>query len=198
MKGLNIIIAGVGGQGNILLERIIGKCAIAAGWKATAADTFGAAQRGGSVISQIRLGDKVRSSLIPQGKCDVIIGLEPGEALRATGRYVAEDTLVIVNTSPVLPAKVKTGECAYPPVEHILQLMENAAGRVIHFDATGLAKKAAGDIRYTNIVMAGAFAAEELLPVESETYKMIITETTGGFAQKNLIAFDAGLKQCSA
>jgi indolepyruvate ferredoxin oxidoreductase beta subunit len=198
MKSLNIIISGVGGQGNILLERIIGKCAIAAGWKATAADTFGAAQRGGSVVSQIRLGDKVKSSLIPQGKCDVIIGLEPGEALRTAGRYVAGNTLVIVNTSPILPAKVKTGECAYPPVKDILLLIENAAGRVIHFDATGLAKKATGDIRYTNIVMAGAFASQKLLPVDLETYKTIITETTGVFAKKNLMAFDAGLKQGSA
>jgi len=198
VKNLNIIITGVGGQGNILLERVIGKCAIAAGWQAVASDTFGAAQRGGSVISQIRLGDKVRSSLVPQGKCDVIIGLEPGEALRTAGRYVNEDTVVLVNMSPIPPTKVKTGECAYPPVEHILQLIENTAGRVIHFDAARLAKKVAGDIRYTNIVMAGAFASIASLPVDLETYKTIITETTGVYAKKNLIAFNAGFKQCRA
>ena len=66
MKELNIIICGVGGQGNVLLEKIIGTCAIEVGLRVTASDTFGAAQRGGSVLSQIRLGNEVRSSLIPQ------------------------------------------------------------------------------------------------------------------------------------
>lgn len=196
MKDLNIIISGVGGQGNILLERIIGKCAIAADLKVTASDTFGAAQRGGSVISQIRLGKKVRSSLIPRGKCDVILGLEPGEALRTAGKYMADNALVIVNTAPVLPAKVKIGEWEYPPVETIVQVLKKFSDNVIELHATALANEVAGDNRYTNMVMAGAFAAQNMLPVNTATYKTAIKEATGGFAEKNLSAFDAGFQQC--
>jgi len=202
LEELNIIICGVGGQGNILLERIIGNCAIDSGLVVKGSDTFGAAQRGGSVFSQMRLSsniNKTMSGLIPQGKCDVILGLEPGETLRKAGSYLCEDGLVIVNSSSVLPVKVKTGEWEdpYPPFKIILKLLTTVTSKVIALDATSIAKTVAGGERYLNVVMAGAFAAQKLLPVDVETYKRVIKEVTGIFADENLKAFDAGYEQCS-
>jgi indolepyruvate ferredoxin oxidoreductase beta subunit len=202
MKELNLIISGVGGQGNLLLETIIGSCAIESGLRVKASDTFGAAQRGGSVLSQIRLCNlnETVSALVPQGKCDVILGLEPGEALRTAGKYLCEDGFVIVNTSNILPVTVKIGqwENPYPSFQMIHKLLKNATSNVIALDATSIAKTVAGSERFLNVFMVGAFAAQKILPIDIETYKRVIKEATGIFAEKNLRAFDAGFEQCSA
>ena len=197
MEQVNIIICGVGGQGNILLERIIGIAAMRAGLTVRASDTFGAAQRGGSVQSQIRIGNCVYGSLIPEGSCHVIIGLEPGEALHTASRNLAPDGIVMVNTSPVLPAGAKTGKSKYPPVADIVAQIEKVARKVVAMDATVIARAITGSSQYLNTVMLGGFAALALLPVDPQTYQTAIQETTGTLADTNLNTFAAGFKEAS-
>jgi len=194
MKELNIIICGVGGQGNLLLEKIIGYSALKEGYLVKVADTFGAAQRGGSVASHMRLGSEVSSSLIPQGKCHIILGLEPGETLSAAATFLYKDGLVIVNTPPVFPAKVKAGEWVYPPIQKILELLKELSPNVIDLDATAVARKTAGSERAMNIVMAGVLLGLEALPISASTFREVINQMTGSSASANVQAFDAGLE----
>ena len=194
LKELNTIICGVGGQGNILIERIIGISAIKEGYPVRASDTFGAAQRGGSVLSHIRLGTEINSSLIPQGKCHIVLGLEPIEALRIAVDFLCPNGLVILNVSPVLPASVKVGDLAYPSISDILELLKRVTKNVVELNATALAKKTAGSGRAMNIVMTGVLMALDILPLSSETVKHVLTQITGRFAKQNINAFQAGFE----
>ena len=192
MKEINFIICGVGGQGNLLVEKILGVSAIKEGYSVRAADTFGAAQRGGSVLSHLRFGSEISSSLVPQGKCHVLIGMEPGEALNSTPKYLCKNGLVIVNTHPFLPATVKMGERSYPSIKAILDLLQKVTENVIDVDATTLAKKTAGTDRSMNVVLTGVLMGAEVVPLKSDTVREVIEQLTGKFAQANIRAFEAG------
>lgn len=194
MKEMNILISGVGGQGNVLLERIIGMSAIKEGYSIRAADTFGAAQRGGSVLSHLRMGSEVNSSLVPQGKCHILLGLEPGEALNTATKFLSKNGLVIVNTFPIFPAKVKVGEWTYPPVEKILVLLKELTPNVIELDATALARQATGNEKAMNIVLLGVLIGTGTLPISPDTTRSAIEETTGKFARESIQAFEAGFE----
>jgi indolepyruvate ferredoxin oxidoreductase beta subunit len=194
MKELNIIICGVGGQGNLLLVRIIGTSAMREGHQVRAADTFGVSQRGGSVLSHIRIGSGIHSSMVPLGRCDLLLGLEPGEALRRAADFVRTDGLIIVNTAPVLPSKVKVGEETYPPVKSIMGLLRRVTPNVIELDAAARARETTGSERSLNMVMAGVMMAQDILPIRVNTFKEEIQEKTGGFSQKNLQAFEVGFQ----
>lgn len=194
MKEINILISGVGGQGNVLLERIIGMSAIREGYSIKAADTFGAAQRGGSVLSHLRMGSEVHSSLVPQGRCHILLGLEPGEALNTATKFLSKNGLVIVNTFPIFPAKVKVGEWTYPPVEKILMLLKKLTPNVIELDATALARQATGNERAMNIVLLGVLIGSGTLPISPDTARSAIGETTWKFAQESIQAFEAGFE----
>lgn len=194
MQELNIIICGVGGQGNVLIERIIGNSAIKKGYFIRAADTFGAAQRGGTVLSHVRIGSEVSSSLIPQGRCHVILGLEPRDTLDAATKFLIKDGLVIVNTAIITPAKVKTAEWVYPPLETIMGLLKELTPNVIELDATALARKTAGSERSMNFVMMGALLGTGVLPLNPDTVRAEIEQSTGRLAKANIRAFEAGFK----
>jgi indolepyruvate ferredoxin oxidoreductase beta subunit len=194
MKQINILISGVGGQGNVLLERIIGMSAIKEGYSVKAADTFGASQRGGSVLSHLRLGATINSSLVSQGKGHIILGMEPGEALSAASKFLCKNGLVIVNISPILPAKVKVGDSAYPPVEKILMLLKKLTPNVIELDATLLARQVTGNERATNMVMLGVLIGSGILPVGPGTARNAIEETTANFLRESIHAFEVGFE----
>ena len=194
MKEVNILISGVGGQGNVLLERIIGMSAIREGYSVKAADTFGASQRGGSVLSHLRMGSEVHSSLVPQGRCHILLGLEPGEALNTATKFLSKNGLVIVNTFPIFPPKVKVGEKNYPTVEKILVLLKQLTPNVIELDATSLAKQVTGNERAMNIVLLGVLIGAGILPIGPDTVRSAIEETTGKFARESIQAFEAGFE----
>lgn len=194
MEVLNIIICGVGGQGNVLLEQIIGQSAMEEGYQVRAADTFGATQRGGSVLSHLRLGHEVNSCLIPWGRCDIILGLEPSEAVRTASTFLIENGLVVVNTSPVLPPKVKSGEQNYPSFEIMLSLLRQLTQNIIHLDATTLAKENATE-RAMNVVMLGVLIGSGAVPMNPGMVKQVMLKRVGAsLAQVNAQAFDTGFE----
>ena len=194
MNELNILICGVGGQGNVLLETIIGMSAIKEGYSVRGADTFGTAQRGGSVLSHLRMGSEVNSGLVPQGRCHIILGLEPGEALNAATKYICKNGLVIVNTSPLLPAKVKVGEWSYPSFEKILALIRELTPNVMELDATSLARQATRNEKTMNIIMLGVLIGLNVLPISLGTVRRATEEMTGRFAQESIQALEAGFR----
>ena len=85
---LNIVISGVGGQGNVRSAQILGSAAVRAGYRARISDVFGIAQRGGSVVSHLRIGREIYGSMVEEHKADVVVSLEPMEALRAVSKYL--------------------------------------------------------------------------------------------------------------
>ncbi|MCL7410771.1 MAG: indolepyruvate oxidoreductase subunit beta [Methanosarcinaceae archaeon] len=159
---LDLVISGVGGQGAILASDIIGKAAVLEGISIRAAETHGMAQRGGSVVNHIRLECEL-GSMIPLHGADVLLALEPAEALRYIDS-LSGDGVVIVNTEPVFPITVTSGGEEYPAVAEIVETLR-ANHKVIAFNASELAMKA-GHPQAMNVVMVGA--ASNYLPMSKE------------------------------
>jgi len=163
MNEFNVLLAGVGGQGVILMSELLGKAAIADGLRVRGSEILGMAVRGGSVTSVIRIGEDVHGPLVPQGKCHILMGLEPSEALRHVS-YLAESGLVILNTAPIIPFTVSLGQSEYPGLDRVMDKLGAVAGRVIKLDAAKAAVEAGSPLA-TNVVMLGALFGVELLPV---------------------------------
>ena len=157
----DIVIVGVGGQGVILISDVIGRAAVMAGKDVRGAETHGMAQRGGSVVNHTRIGCRF-SPLVSPGGADVLLALEPAEALRFA-RYLSHKSVVLVNTRPVLPVTVTTGIACYPPLEEILAHLQDLCKRVIPIDADTLALEA-GTAQAMNVVMLGALSRFIPLP----------------------------------
>jgi indolepyruvate ferredoxin oxidoreductase beta subunit len=193
---LNIIITGVGGQGNIQASYIIASAAVRDGFCVSVGETYGAAQRGGSVMSHIRISRETQCGpLIPRGKAHIIIGFEPAECLRAIGEFGNKGTKVIVNPRPIYPIDVLSGKAIYPSVDKILNAIKELVHSVHVIEATELAKKA-GDAIVQNIVMIGCLASSGFTPVNPETFRSVISELfTGKNLELNIKAFDLGVEE---
>ena len=133
----NIIITGVGGQGNVLASRLLGGMLAGKGYLVTIGETFGASQRGGSVMSHLRIsGKSVASPQIPMGRADVIVSLEPAEAVRVMAAYGNPDTILLTNTHPIYPVGVIKGELDYPPVDEMKDAVKGILRSACFIDAT--------------------------------------------------------------
>ena len=193
-KNFNMVISGVGGQGNILTSQIIAKAAIKAGLEVRAIGTYGAAQRGGSVISHVRIGDFVRSPFVCTGEADVIMGFEIAEARRIL-KYLKKGGLAIVNTAEIYPVEVIMGLEKYPLKEDLLKPIEAVADRVIAFNATEIAKNA-GSVLAVNIVMLGAIAATNILPFDKIILEKVLQENIPKrFIELNMMAYKLGFEK---
>ncbi len=190
-RDLNVVISGVGGQGNVKAAQILGAAAVRAGYRVRVSDVYGIAQRGGPVLSHIRLGEEIYASLVEEHKADVVLGFEPMEALRAVAKFLRVGGLVIVNTRPVYPVEVNIGKAVYPDINEILSLISKVAGSVITLDATQVAKDSGIPIA-SNIVMLGVLAGSGALPFSVELLRYAIKENIPRFLEENLKAFDAG------
>jgi indolepyruvate ferredoxin oxidoreductase, beta subunit len=189
---LNLIIAGVGGQGNILASQIVATAGIKEGLYVTVGETYGASQRGGPVMSHIRFSAQAQCGpLIPEGEADIIVGLEPIEALRIIADFGNPKTRVIVSPRPIYPIWVLSGQAKYPPVEEVLQKLGELVAEVMVVKAiqegeTGLA---------VNVVIVGALAGSVMLPIALQNFEDSIREI---FAPKdldlNLKAFRKGVE----
>jgi len=162
----NLIVCGVGGQGSILSSRIIADAAIKKGYEVRVGETFGAAMRGGSVSSHVKIGD-IHSPLVAHDSADVILSMEPLESLRVSVDYLAPEGVVISDIRPWYPVDTNAGGAIYPSNDEIITELKKL-GKEVHFlDAAALATKA-GHPRTTNIVLIGALAALGKLPIESD------------------------------
>jgi len=151
----DIVIVGVGGQGVILISDVLGRAAVRAGKAVRGAETHGMAQRGGSVINHTRIGCKF-SPMISAGSADVLLALEPAEALRFA-HYLSPNGIVLLNTRAILPITVTTGKASYPPVDEILKHLQGICKEIKSMDATSLATTA-GTSQAMNVVMLGALS----------------------------------------
>jgi len=192
----NLIFAGVGGQGNVIASKLTALAAVDSGLKVTVGETFGASQRGGTVMSHVRIfqGDKIVGPLIPRGHAHLIIGFEPLETLRILLTYGNRKTVVIVNDRPVYPLNVLSGDAEYPNVEEMLVTMRDLVEDVKVVQATDLAFQA-GSALATNIVMVGALAGLNCLDISAAKFEAVIAGFfKPEFKELNITAFKLGMK----
>ena len=193
VKEFNVLITGVGGQGVILMSELLGNAAVKEGLKVRGSEVLGMAVRGGPVISMIRLGDEVYGPLIPMGKGDVLVGMEPSEALRNI-TYLSESSSVIVDINKVVPTTVLIGKSNYPSLEEIVEKLREVAGRVVTLDAAQIAEEAGSPLT-ANIVLLGALFGTGQVPIKVETIKeQIRARFPAKVAPVNIKAFDLGYK----
>jgi indolepyruvate ferredoxin oxidoreductase beta subunit len=195
IKEFNIVIAGVGGQGVILMSELLGNAAVKDGLNVRGSEVLGMAVRGGSVSSTIRIGNGVQGPLAPTGKVDVLVGMEPAEALRNIS-YLRKSSLVILNTEKVVPFTVSIGESAYPLIETIIQQLKNASDNIIQISATQIAREA-GSTQSANIVMLGALFGNRHFPIKIESIReQIQSRFSEKLAAVNIRAFELGYQAC--
>jgi indolepyruvate ferredoxin oxidoreductase beta subunit len=187
----DLVVVGVGGQGVILISNLIGVAAVKAGYAVRGAETHGMAQRGGSVISHIRIGCTY-GPMVPPGGADVLLALEPAEALRYA-HFLAPDGVALVNTQPILPITVTTGKASYPPVDEILAPLRNRCKELKILNATRLAAEL-GAAQAMNVVMLGLLS--RYVPIREELLLVTLSETIPAkYLELNKRAFQLGQRE---
>ncbi len=189
----NIIITGVGGQGNVMASRVLANMLVRKGFKVTIGETFGMSQRGGSVMSHLRVSaTTVWSPQIPKRSADLIVAIEPVEALRVLADYGNPAVKVLVNMRPIYPVGVITGESDYPGPEKIRQAVTALSAKACFLDATAEAVNLGNPI-LGNIIMIGAVEGLGILPVNREIFETVIREgMPAARVEANLRAFEIG------
>lgn len=172
----NLVITGVGGQGNVLASRVLGNMLSGMGYIVTIGETFGASQRGGSVMSHLRVSRKdTFSPQIPRGGAHVVVSMEPSETLRVLAGYGNPDVMTLCNTRPVHSIAVISGEHAYPEEAQLKEWIREISGRAWFLDATEAAM-AMGNAVLANIMMIGALGETGTLPIDIDHFEAVISE----------------------
>jgi indolepyruvate ferredoxin oxidoreductase, beta subunit len=185
----NILMVGVGGQGIVLASDILGDVAIASGMDIKKTDTLGMAQRGGSVVSHVRIADKVYSPLIREGEVDLLLAFEKLEAVR-WGGFLKPNGYALVNNFTIPPQSVKLGINKYPDDEEIKKVLKQRTDKFIFIEGSQKAIEM-GDIRILNVFILGCISS--LLHFDLETWKdCIIKRLPKKIQQINLQALDMG------
>lgn len=187
---MNIILSGVGGNGVVLTTRIIAEAALKEGTNVRVGEVHGLAQRGGTVVSHLRLGPDAKGVLVPQRKADMLLAFEPLEALRQL-KLLKKGAKVILNNEPFVGVDSHLGLSKYPDVCQILERIQ-ATQDLVDVDATTLAVKA-GSVIMTNVVMLGTLSASNELPVSRDSLLAAIrSRVPGHMVEANFRAFELG------
>jgi indolepyruvate ferredoxin oxidoreductase, beta subunit len=188
----NLLITGVGGQGNILASDITCEVAVTAGFDVKKTDTLGMAQRGGSVISHVRIAEKVAAPLIKEGEVDILVGFEKLEAVRWSS-YLKPGAIAIINNFAQPPLSVNLGAEKYPSDNEVIALLKQRTDHIYLVDGTKLVTEL-GNARTLNIFMLGCIA--HFLPFQPEDWQLQITQHLPARLHKvNADAFTLGSKE---
>jgi indolepyruvate ferredoxin oxidoreductase, beta subunit len=158
----SIVMVGVGGQGILLATQITARAALAHGHDVKTNEVHGMAQRGGSVVAQIRFGHRVFSPLVPEGTAQVLASLERIEALRFAS-YLSPDGLAVVSSQAIIPVTVSSGKAVYPADAE--ERLRASFRRLVYIDAIGVAERLC-DSRVANVILLGALSTALSLPPE--------------------------------
>lgn len=193
---VKIVLAGVGGQGTVLAGSILASSAIKEGLSVRTYGDMGMARRGGSVGSFVNIFDKKGTSATAEGTADLLVGMEPIEAVRYC-RYLKKDGIAIVNSYLILPSTVgKKDRKALSDVDNLLDFIKKNFKKTIVFDANEIACEI--DSLTTNIVMLGAAFSTGKIPVSTETFKQTLRDSFAPkIAEMNIEAFERGYDECN-
>ena len=187
MKTKSIMIVGVGGQGTLLASRLLGAALISVGYDVKVSEVHGMSQRGGSVVTYVKYGDKVDSPIVQKGQADLILAFEQLEAARWLP-FLKTDGTIIANTQQIDPMPVVTGVATYP--EGVLEAIRKTGVKLQAVDALSLAVEA-GSSKAVNVVLIGVMAAH--MDIDRAVWEQAIRDTVPEkFLEMNLKAFDLG------
>ena len=190
----NIYICGIGGQGIIKTSIVIGETALSKDMNVVMSEIHGMSQRGGVVSTELKIGDD-ESPIIQEGGADLILSFEPVEALRALHKS-NKDSIIVTNTSPVLPSTINQQDVDYPEVDTIIKELESKVSKVYAINANKMAKDA-GHPLSMNMAMLGAATAISTFPIEKDDVIEIMKENLPPKTiEINLKAFDEGYNSC--
>ena len=189
---LNLILAGVGGQGTVLASRIIARAALDAGLSVRSSETIGMAQRGGSVMSHVRIGEMLFSPLVALGQADLVIGFEPAEAARALP-YLKPGGAVVVSSHAIMPFIPSKSTIRYQPGE-VLDFLRREVASLVVVDAEGIAAKI-GSPKVQNVILLGAALGTGHLGFpEKAVEASLLSLVKAKFHEMNRRALDEGLR----
>jgi len=192
---MNLIITGVGGQGNVLAARLLASVILAQGSEVTVGDVYGLTQRGGSVASHVRwTSDAPLPPLVPRDSLDIVLAFEPMEGLRILSQFGNTNTKAIVNETPVTPIGVQAGRFNYPELDDLYRSLKNCTAEIRMVKATDTARKL-GNIQVLNLIMLGALVGSGFIGngmgLFEETIKTMIPER---YIEINLKALQEGIR----
>ena len=191
MKKVELVLTGVGGQGILLAADLLSKASLKAGKGIWVSEIHGMAQRGGVVTTSIRIGD-VPSPSIADGSADVILSMEPLEALRQL-KKLRGDGMIVTDPNPVVPFEVTLGKTKYPPLDRVFNELSKHSKRLVKVNTLQLAKKAGSTIT-RNVVLLGALAGVKVLPFDRSFLAQAIEERfPPRLIKQNMKAFELGV-----
>ena len=183
----SVLIVGVGGQGTLLASRLLGSAMMDLGYDGKVSEVHGMSQRGGSVETYVRYGDKVYSPVINQGEADIVLAFEQLEAARFLP-FLKKGGVVVTNTQQIDPMPVVTGTAQYP--QGLLDQIRAQGAGLLAIDALSLAEQA-GSVKAVNVVLIGAMAKS--LGTEKKIWLKTIEKTVPPkFVEMNKRAFELG------
>jgi indolepyruvate ferredoxin oxidoreductase beta subunit len=192
MKNLGLLVTGVGGQGIVLASDITGEAAMSEGFDVKKTDTLGMAQRGGSVVSHIRIAKKVYSPLIPEGEVDLLLAFEKLEAARWSN-HLRSNATVVINQYAQPPLAVNLGNEKYPGDDDITGMLRQRTNNIYYVEGTERVRQI-GDVRTLNMYMLGC--ASCFLPIKVQVWKETITQRVPArFRAMNIAAFESGRRE---
>lgn len=192
-----VFMGGVGGLGLLTLGRIIADAALVEGYRVKTSEFHGLAQRYGTLQCQVRFSKgPVYSSLIPTGQADLVMGLEPLEALRgAVYASKKAGTKFLVNTYRMHPLKMSVERKQYPKLDGVLEKIRGFSRELYHLNASGIVQKETGDIMMTNTYLLGVAMSKKLIPLKrSSILKSLLNIVPPEFKKENRKIFQMGEK----
>jgi indolepyruvate ferredoxin oxidoreductase beta subunit len=197
MKDFNLAILGVGGQGILTLANIVAEAALKEGLDVKTSELHGLAQRGGPIPAHVRFGEKIYSSIVMQGEADLVISLEPLEALRAAYYGSKEKrTVFVFDTWRIVPSSILAQKEKYPSIKEIERSLKNFSSRAVALNASEAVKKETGSVVSTNVYLLGYCVGKKFIPLKKnsiiEGMKAVIPEK---YFDMNKKVLEMGMKK---
>ena len=189
---VNVVVAGVGGQGNVMVTLVLGNTLVHDGYFVTIGETYGASQRGGSVMSHMKISaDKQFSPLIPEGQADIVLGMEPVETLRVLKSYGNQNVVTVVNPRPIHPVDFTGSGAGYPDMQELMGRVKSMSARTYVVQATDEAQKL-GNPMLANMILIGALIQTDLVSISQEAIEKTVRDMFPKAVKENTAALGKG------
>jgi indolepyruvate ferredoxin oxidoreductase beta subunit len=189
---INLVVAGVGGQGNVMVSLVIGNTLVHDGYFVTIGETYGSSQRGGSVMSHLKVSaEKQYSPLIPEGQADIVLGMEPVETLRVLKSFGNQNVVTVVNPRPIHPVDFTGSGSGYPDMESLMQQLKGMSAKTYVVAATEEAQKM-GNAMLANMILIGALIQTGLVAISQEAIEKTIRDMFPKAIKENIAALNKG------
>ena len=191
---INLVVAGVGGQGNVMVSLVMGNTLVHDGYFVTIGETYGSSQRGGSVMSHLKVSaEKQYSPLIPEGQADIVLGMEPVETLRVLKSFGNLNVVTVVNPRPIHPVDFTGSGSGYPNLEELLGQVKSMSAKTYIVHATEEAQKM-GNAMLANMILIGALVQTGLVTISQEAIEKTIRDMFPKAIKENIEALNKGKK----